>query len=155
MKAKIIYGTNSGGTKVLSEFIAELLKKSGWSVKLQSAESAEPEDIKDNDLVIFGSCTWGVPTKSGYLDGQLQQHFRSFEHKLHGHSFKGQKFAVFGLGDSTMYRNFAAASEHLEKIVEHLKGNLIIEPLKVDNYFFEPKANQKIVRQWTDTLLKK
>lgn len=153
MKIKIIYGTNSGGTRLVAEEIADVLKQHSSSVKVQDVADAEVEDIKGYDLVIFGSCTWGVPTKSGYLDGQLQQQFRSFEHKLHGKSFRGQKFAVFGLGDSDLYRNFAGAADHLEKLVKNIKGKLVGEVLKVDNYYFEPEKNKKKIRAWAKSLI--
>lgn len=152
MKILIIYGTNSGGTQQVGTIISEELQKKKHSFVLMNARDADFETMTNHDLVIFGSCTWELVTPKKRFEGTLQADFLDFRDKLKGKELVGQKFAVFGLGDSS-YTNFCIAANHLEGMVRQLKGVLVAEPLKIDKFFFKLEENRKKIRTWAKKLV--
>ena len=155
MKIKIIYGTNSGGTRVVSEYIASLLEARGHQVKVENVRLTKPSTLTEGaDFIFLGSCTWERITPTAHLQGQLQQHFLALQKALKGTTTPGQRYAIFALGDSSLYRAFAAAADHLKKMVGDLKGEVVGQELRIDNYFFEPEKNQKLIQAWVKGLLK-
>lgn len=150
MNTLIIYGTNSGGTLEAAELIRDTLASSGHTVAIKNANGAEPADLTGHQLVVFGSCTWELVGDKERLEGQLQQDWLSFRDRLGVTTTPNQKYAVFGLGDSS-FAHFCAAADHLEEIVKKLGGTLVQPSLRIDGFYFQPD-NRQIVIDWAKKL---
>ncbi len=147
MKSTIIYGTNAGSTREVALVVENVLAQHGHEVRVLSAADAQADDLRSADAVIFGSCTWDAIGADGRLEGQMQQHFLELQTRLHGQTFGGKPFAVFGLGDRS-YTEFCAAADKLVGFVQALAGKLVGDPLKIDGYFFRLDENQRRVEEW-------
>jgi flavodoxin len=63
-----------------------------------------------------------------------------------------KKFAIYGLGDSS-YARLCHAVDVIEDFVKNsLKGTVILEPLRVDSFYFDQKNNEKLVLEWVEKL---
>lgn len=116
---------------------------------MKRANEIQPPDLKNFDLIILGSCTWGRVIEKQWVQGQLQDHLFELREKLTKQNIilPGHKFAVFALGDSS-YTEFGAAADKLAELVNDLGGELITEPLKIDGWFFHPEENEKKLAAW-------
>ena len=119
----IIYGSTIGNTKQVAEKITEVLKKQFSEVLLKNVRDASVTDLKDYDLILFGSSTWG--------DGELQYDFVEFEENLQNIILDGKKVAIFGTGMST-YPIFCGAVDILEETAKNSKAEIVAESLKID-----------------------
>lgn len=153
MNFLIVYGTNSGGTKEVAEYLAQECAAAGHAVQIKSAEHTAPNDLRGYDCVVLGSCTWEkiLPTKR--FEGQLQQHMDALRDALKGMDFSGVRFALFALGDSS-YTNFCIAANHLEALVKQLHGEQMGETLRIDSYFFDIARNRERVASWVQDVLR-
>lgn len=154
MNMLIVYGTNSSGTAVVADSIAETLRAAGHQLTVQHARDTTVDLFtKDFDLVILGSCTWERFTADHKkLEGQLQQHMLAFVEAATPPA--QQRFALFGLGDSS-YTSFCAAADHLETAVTKWNGQLVHPTLRIDAYFFDLKKNRQRVTDWAQALVQK
>ncbi len=151
MNVLLVYATNSSGTQAVSEIIGQAMRQAGHRVVTKRAYEPGANDFIHYDLVILGSCTWERFDGKVRLEGQLQQHMYALVQQLQGHTFRQQKFAVFGLGDSS-YTSFCAAADHLEKFVQHLGGTTLVPTLRIDSYFFDLIENRRRAEDWAQKL---
>lgn len=148
MNVLILYATNSGGTQRASEIIAEVLTGAGMSVTRKKAQEAHPDEIVAYDLTVLASPSWDYQDKEkGRMEGQPHIEMRGFMEKAQGKTFPGHQFAIIGLGD-TSYMYFTGAVGHLEKFVEQLGGNRVVDSLRVDGFYFDQDANEAKIRDW-------
>lgn len=148
MKVLVVYGTNSGGTQVAAEVVAQYYENRRYEVRLCSADKVGSDDLAGYDLIVFGSCTWEQVTSKGKLEGQMQQHFLVLKEKLRTHEFHGKKFALFALGDIS-YTSYCAAAGHLEEMVKELKGEHIGPTLCINGFFADVDKHREQIRKWS------
>ena len=127
MKTLLIYATNTGSTLEVSNYISNEFTQKGLEIVVKDVREVEPDEFNNFDLIIMGSPTWG--------EGMAHDLFIRLVEKSEGKSFPDKKFAVFGLGD-TNYRHFCAAAEYLQEYVKNINGKLILDPLKINNFYF-------------------
>lgn len=153
MTTVVIYATNSSGTRLAAELVGHVMQNLGHTVTLKRANAVAPAELKKADLVILGSCTWERFENKQRLEGQLQQHMYELQQKLYDQKvlLPGRKFAVFALGDSG-YTDFAAAADHLVRLVNDLGGEVVGEPLRIDGWFFHPERNEKLLTTWAESV---
>lgn len=149
MKVMIVYGTYSGGTLHIAEEIKSVLQ-SRHEVKLYNVMDVKPYEFKSYDLIILGSCSWLQDNK----DGQPHQGFITLFDALRSQTFADKRFAIFGLGDSH-YLHFCGAVGYLSTLVENLKGRNLINPLRIDRYYFNEMENIQSARKWAEELDRK
>lgn len=126
MKPTIIYGSTTGTTESIANSIAE---------KLDNAELLEVSsfngnaNIKDNDLIIFGTSTWGI--------GDLQDDWFDKVDLLNDIDYTGKKIALFGTGDQEGYPDsfISALKEIYDKVVEN--GGTVIGLTSTEGYNFD------------------
>lgn len=124
-KIKIIYGSTSGNTELVSDKVAQVLGAAGHVVTTQRVERSSSEDIAGNDLTILASSTYG--------HGVLQEHFEQHGQRLLGGDLTGQRFAVIGLGDPKYDSEYNIESAAiLEKMVLDHGGELVCDSLRVN-----------------------
>jgi len=124
MKAKIIYGSDTGNTEVVVEDLTKLLD----DVDVVTVDEISPEDW-DHDKFILGIPTW--------YDGELQSDWEDYFDDFQEVDFTGKTVAVFGLGDQVGYAEwFCDGVGILADIVEK-NGGKVIGNWPTDGYEFE------------------
>jgi flavodoxin I len=123
MKTLIVFGSLLGKTKRIAGFIGDLLSQQGLIVDVKDVRDVSIDEINNYSLVLFGCSTWD--------DGVLQFDFRPFHKQLLETDFPGKKFGVFVLGSHKYPHPFGAANI-LDEAVNSIKGELVIDTLKLD-----------------------
>lgn len=148
--AKVFYGSNSGNTRMVAEWIAEKLSRQ-YKASLFDVAHAAPRDLEDAALLVFASNTWLTDLGSGPQEGQLPSQWVSFAAALKkSYPLEGRRVAIVALGRHE-YTNFCAAADHLQALVARLGGHLVGEPLRVDGF---PHHQRSVVDEWVATTLK-
>ena len=125
MKAKIIYGSDTGNTEVIADDLVKLLDKP----EILTVDELEESDWEDNKLYILGIPTW--------YDGELQSDWEDYLDNFQEINFTGKTVAIFGLGDQVGYAEwFCDGVGILADIVEK-NGGKIIGNWPTDGYEFE------------------
>lgn len=147
-KVLIVYASNSGNTKLVAERIGERLAEHGFSGEVRDVARMRPADLRDHDVIIFGSCTWERTVDGQKLEAQLPEHMHRFAESTEHVKLPDAKFAIFALGRHE-YTGFAGAANHLQVLVRKLGGALLTKPLKIDGF---PHDQLETVDTWTDGL---
>ena len=143
-KVKIVYGTGGGNTELVCEKVTEILEKK-HEVEMLQSKITDPMSIKNFDLLIFASPTYG--------HGQLEQYFGKFIKKAKDMNLKGKNVAAIGLGDDKYDPDYFIESAKI--LMDFFKGkeaNILISPLKVGRCAV-PKLDG-IVKKWAHKLSK-
>jgi len=129
----ILYGTLTGNTQVLAEYLAEELKKNSSNRHITCQNVAEISvdffaNLASTDLILFGSSTWD--------DGAYPIDTRNFITELKKSPPKLNKipFATFGCGDSSYGIYYCLAVDNLEQLLTNWGGLKIADGLKIDGY---------------------
>lgn len=93
MKIKLIYGSDTGNTELVTEDIIKLLD----DIEVITVADLTPEDW-DHDKFILGIPTW--------YDGELQSDWEEYFEEFKTIDFTGKKIAIFGLGDQLGYEEW-------------------------------------------------
>jgi flavodoxin I len=143
MNVLLVYATYSNSTYSAAEIASTELKDAGHTVEIVLARETKPEQLQAADLVILASPSWD------YFGDQGQPHedYLVFNKTMADTTFPDKKFAILGLGDST-YTYFCGAVEHLQATVEKLQGKLIVESLKIDQYYINEVTATQQIKEW-------
>ncbi len=150
MRIIIMYATNSGSTFTAAKIIKETLEESSHEVTLINAREGHLSDCLSADFVIWGSPSWkweedeGAPHEA-YIELMLQE--ASID-------FGGKRFAVFGCGDSD-YTYFCGAVDKLSTFITEHHGEIVIESLRLDGFFFNLDVATEAAKNWAVELSKK
>jgi len=125
-KALVVFGSTTGNTESVAEYVAKTLEGEGMSVDVKNVTSVTAAGLADGyDLVVFGSSTWGDD------DIELQEDFQPFFEELDKANLSGKKVAVFGCGDAS-YTHFCGAVDAIEEKVAQLGADVVAASLKID-----------------------
>ena len=106
----LYFGSSTGHVESIAEQVAQLLGIDSSNV--YNVSNASAESVKDYDLLILGTSTWGY--------GDLQDDWEGFLPKLIKQDLSGKKFAVFGCGDSSSYPD--TFCDAMAEIAEQVSG---------------------------------
>lgn len=146
MTITLIYGTYSSGTLSVAELIQGSLQKKGHTVRIIRNDQVSAQDLADSDAIIMGSPSWKVFGKQGMPHEQ----FYPMMEQLKGQTF-AKPFAVYALGDAS-YALVCGATDHLQGFVKDFGGTEIIEPLKVEGFYFAQEERSNEIEHWTTEL---
>ena len=146
MKLLLVYATNSGSCFLVAERVVAILKAK-HQVTVQLAVHTTPDDLEKFDGIILGTPSWSVEGQEGYPHETMLKLIRACA----GRDFSSKRFALFGCGDNS-YTIFCGAVDHLVKFVSSVHGKNIVDPLRIDSYFFDLKGNNKLVDAWAKKL---
>jgi flavodoxin I len=119
----IVYGSTTGNTEKLAGLIKDQLDNNTTVVNVTEVNI---EDIKQADLVLFGSSTWGY--------GDLQDDFEAFIDNINADLVGGKDVAVFGCGDEDGFADvFCNAVDIITEKVLEAGGNLVTDSLKISD----------------------
>ena len=96
MKIGIIWGSDSGDTEDVMEYMVKKLSK--YDVESIHVESSSINDFTKFDLLLLGISTW--------YDGDLQSDWERFFPTFQKINFRGKSIAIFGLGDQYSYEDY-------------------------------------------------
>ncbi len=145
-KVLIIFGSTSGNTELVSEKVAEVLRKKKHQVDIQRAELSKLEDINKYDFSILAASTYG--------HGILQDHMIPINKAVKNTDLSGKKFAVIGLGDNKYDNLYNIESAHiLEESITKSGGELVLDALKINKSPILYLQNS--VTKWAENLAKK
>ena len=149
MNLLLVYATNSGSTFEVTNLLSGKLTEAGHQVTVKNVTEISHADFPKYDIVVLGSPSWDYEGQ----EGQPHQDFINLINNTpEGTSYAGHKFAIFGLGDSN-YTHFCGAVTHLLDYVTKIQGNLICEPLKLDQYYNNMEESNQKVANWTASQL--
>jgi len=123
MKVSILYGSTTGTT----EQVADLLKNflNSHEVQVASVAAANEDHVKEADVVLLGSSTWGY--------GELQDDFADYVDQITPALYGNKKVAVFGCGDQVGFADvFCEAVTIIEDKLQSVGAELIGEGLRID-----------------------
>ena len=123
MKILILYASRKGQNANLAQRIKEVLEDEGLSADLKNVKGQKIELLRDYDVLLLGSSTWG--------DGDLQTDFQVFEDGLRDEDLTGKTGAAFG-SCSVMYPRFGWAVDILENRLKNNGAKVLQKGLKFD-----------------------
>lgn len=140
-KVAIIYGSTTGNTETVANLIKDNL--SDCEVTLSDTNNASSEMVKDADLILYGSSTWGY--------GDLQDDFQVYHDKeMTNELLAGKNVAVFGCGDEESFEDvFCEATEIIRTKVLECDGNLVCDILKING---DPSDNKTEIIEFAKSL---
>lgn len=147
MNILLVYATNSGGTLMASQSVADILTQKGHTVALKEAAETTPEDVTNAAFVLLASPSWDYEN----AEGMPHEHFAVLMKGLEGKTLDGKPFAILGLGDKS-YTKFCGAVDEFEDFVAKLKGKLAIPSLRIDGFFYDQTGNTQKITDWTNKL---
>lgn len=147
MNILIIYSTNSGSTYAAVTQVADVLNEK-YTVTIKEALDIKPDELLATDAVILASPSWDYEDK----EGQPHENMMTLLNTMKGKQIL-KPFAILGLGDKS-YTNFCGAVTLLEGFVKNCGGTLLIDSLKVDQYYTNHDAAQQVT-DWSHLLLQK
>ena len=130
MRIKLIYGSDTGNTEIVTEDIIKLLN----NVEVTTVADLTPEDWEYDNFIL------GIPT---WYDGELQSDWEEYFEEFKTIDFTGKKVAIFGLGDQLGYEEwFCDGIGILAKEILKNGGTVIGYTTKDKSYDFEttPKS---------------
>ena len=123
MKAKIIYGSDTGNTEVIANDLVKLLDES----EVITVDELEESDWVENVLYILGIPTW--------YDGELQSDWEDYFDTFKEIDFTDKTVAIFGLGDQIGYEEwFCDGIGILAEVILENGGKVIGYTKKDDSY---------------------
>lgn len=96
MNVGIIWGSDSGDTEDVMEYIEKKLSK--YNVETIHVGNASVNDFVRFDILLLGLSTW--------YDGDLQSDWERFFPTFKEINFRGNTIAIFGLGDQYSYEDY-------------------------------------------------
>ena len=93
MRIKLIYGSDTGNTELVTEDISKLLNE----IEVTTVADLTSEDW-DHDKFILGIPTW--------YDGELQSDWEDYFEEFQTIDFTNKTVAIFGLGDQLGYEEW-------------------------------------------------
>ncbi len=160
MQIHIIYATFSSGTLSAAEYIQEVTSNLGHTCKIILVKDVQEKDLKEPDLLIFGSPSW----ERDHFKHNGQPHYDFFplfkkygydadaEQKTSTLDLQNKPCAVFGLGDKK-YPVFCGAVDILADFLTVSRARIVSELLRIDGYYFHTPAAQEALRKWLDQAL--
>ena len=130
MRIKLIYGSDTGNTELVTEDITKLLD----DIEVTTVADLTPEDW-DHDKFILGIPTW--------YDGELQSDWEDYFEEFKTIDFTNKTVAIFGLGDQLGYEEwFCDGIGILAEVIMENGGKVIGYTEKDNSYDLEetPKS---------------
>ena len=122
MRIKLIYGSDTGNTELVTEDISKLLD----NIEVTTVADLTSEDW-DHDKFILGIPTW--------YDGELQSDWEDYFEEFKTIDFTNKTVAIFGLGDQLGYEEwFCDGIGILAEVIMENGGKVIGYTEKDDSY---------------------
>jgi flavodoxin I len=138
-KIAIIYGSTTGNTEQVASMIEEKLD---GDITVSNVTDATDEMVKEADLILYGSSTWGY--------GDLQDDFDDYYQGMTSDLLSGKDVAVFGCGDEESFEDvFCKATDLIREKAEECGANIVCDNLRVNG---DPDDNEDIINEFITKL---
>ncbi|GIK84221.1 MAG: flavodoxin [Patescibacteria group bacterium] len=144
MKIAVTFSTLSGNTALVANDLIEYLENKGHETKLFDAMNVDADQLKEYELVFFGSSTYG----DGELNPITEIFLSTADQK--NHNCNNTHFAFFSLGDSS-YPIFSSSGTLSSERIAKMHGNIIEPILQIDGYPNQDTFQK--CKQWAETIL--
>lgn len=124
MKAIVIFGSTTGNTEEIANYVSAGLREAGHEVTQKNVVEATPQELTEYDIVVLGSSTWN--------EGQLQDDFIPFHEQMTDIDLSDKKAAAFGCGETIYGEYYCLAVDMLEKKLKELGAEIKVQSFKVD-----------------------
>ena len=136
----IVYASLTGNTEECAEILEEEFKELGADVEVVESVFADPEDLKDADILLVGTYTYGT-------DADLPDEIVDFYEELEDVDLSGKIFGCFGSGD-TFYEKYCKSVDDFDEQFEKTGAVKGAENVKVNlNPEEEDSENLKALAQ--------
>lgn len=146
MNILLLFATNSGGTQMAAQMVADELSAKNHVVSLKNPTEVTVDELQATDAIVLASPSWDYESK----EGQPHENFFPLMKALEGKTLENKPFSILGLGDSS-YAHFCGAVDVFEELVKNLKGRLIVPSLRIGQ-FYTKGGNMEAVKQWGQQL---
>lgn len=155
MLIHLVYATFSSGTLSAAEYIQGLCADLGHMCKIIAAKDVQENDLKEPDLLIFGSPSW----ERDHFKHNGQPHYDFFPlfkkygydadavEKVSSLDLHDKPCAVFGLGDKK-YPVFCGAVDIMADFLTVSHARIVSELLRIDGYYFHTPPAQESLHTW-------
>lgn len=147
MNILLIYATYSGSTMSASQVLSDTLAEQGHQVSMQLVTETTADQLTQAEALILASPTWDY---NGH-EGMPHEDFLPFMEQHKDLKMPGKPVAILGLGDQN-YSHFCGAVGHMEEYVRGLEMNLVVESLKIDQFYMDEPGNTEKVKNWGASL---
>ena len=128
MRIKLIYGSDTGNTELVTADLVKLLNKD--DVEVVTVDKVTEKDWESHINYLLGIPTW--------YDGELQSDWEDYFEEFKKINFTDKKVAIFGLGDQIGYDEwFCDGIGILGKVVIENGGKLLGYTQKDSSYDFD------------------
>ena len=128
MRIKLIYGSDTGNTELVTADLVKLLDKD--DVEVVTVDKVTEKDWESHIYYLLGIPTW--------YDGELQSDWEDYFEEFKKINFTGKKVAIFGLGDQIGYDEwFCDGIGILGKVIIENGGKLLGYTQKDSSYDFD------------------
>jgi flavodoxin I len=124
MKTIVIFGSTTGNTEEISNYVVAGLKASGHEVTHKNVADTTVQELPNYELIILGSSTWN--------EGDIQDDFIPFFDQMGTVSLAGKKAAVFGCGDTIYGEHFCQAVNKIEAKLKEVGAEIVSPSFKID-----------------------
>lgn len=143
-KVTILYATETGNSERFANRTAQFLHRTALA-RVLCLENYAPKDLENEKNVIFVVSTFGSGDPPANGSG-FKEYLRNLPEDAKK-KFQGINYAVFGLG-STLYPNFAAFGEYVDKQMAHFGASRITPLVKGD----EVAGSELSYKKWMGEL---
>lgn len=147
MRVVVLYETNSGSTYLAAQQIQAVLNAQGHETDLVKARDAHVETVIEYNALVIGSPSWWVDNQ----EGQPHKAVTALLDQLREYNLHNKPIALFGTGDSS-YAYFCQAVDVMEQFVSDVVADKVVDPLKIDEYYFHQERNNQLIREWAEEL---
>lgn len=143
MQISIIYATYSNSTGLATELLETELTKMGHVVSRAMISTITSEALQQTEFLVLASPSWDYQGQQG----MPHEDFTKFHEANPDLDLNGKPIAIMGLGDSS-FTFFCGAVDHLTEWFESYGALTEVEPLKIDQYYFNESAAKSQVIAW-------
>lgn len=126
IRVLILYGSLTGNTLLVSEYVKTFLETEGYVVDSMDQSLCEFEKLNEYNLTIIGASTWG----EGEANPSTQLFIEALDSYKH---VEFQHVALFGLGDMA-YDHFCGVVDKLEKSLSLKNIKPLAPSLRLDGF---------------------
>jgi len=118
MASAIVFGTSTGSTETIAEYLKENLPEVEGPFDVETIEGSVKDFFEKYDSLIVGTPTWNTGSDTERSGTGWDEIYYGEMQEM---NMQGKKVAVFGLGDQSSYaENYADASGELHDVFQEL-----------------------------------
>ncbi|XP_065301073.1 S-adenosyl-L-methionine-dependent tRNA 4-demethylwyosine synthase TYW1-like isoform X1 [Dermacentor albipictus] len=156
---KVLYGTQTGNAKILSEKLAAELDALDYDVEMVNLKHVEPEECLLGQVKAKGLCIFIVST---YVDGSAPDEATWFydwlkdtyaDFRVHKYYLQGLDYAIYGLGDSAYGDSYNKVAKDMDFWLSKLHATPAVPLCLNDESHDEGKYGTGKFPAWKDDIV--